>query len=181
MKRRKHEYFSKASKLKINKCIYSNVTKLYKQNHDWTCSVACIRTIMSPIKSFKLTEDDIIDKYNLKPGPEYSKDIKRISLLKDYDTIYGTDKKDFTLEDLLLLIDSGYNVMIEGCFNYSHWITILSFFNFNNDPEESIVIIYDPYYDEIKQYRLDELSSMWIDGDYAKSKVKKDFIAVKVK
>ena len=38
-------------------------------------------------------EKYFVDKYELTPGPYYSKDIKRLGILDEYDAIYRCDEK----------------------------------------------------------------------------------------
>lgn len=87
---RKFELFSK---LKLNTQTYtSNVPRvLYKQERDWTCSIACIRTLLSSVSDNVLSEDEFISIFKLTPSPYYSKDIKSLCILSDIDAIYGCD------------------------------------------------------------------------------------------
>ena len=113
---RKIEYYKTSNIIKFNHSINCKVKKLYKQERDWTCSLACIRTILSGLGKKIETEDFYINKYNMKPGPCFSKDIKKLELLEGYDVIYGCDVKNTTFDTILNLAKDGYNIMLEGYF-----------------------------------------------------------------
>ena len=75
---RKHQLFT-PNIIKYNQNI-SNVPKIfYPQERDQTCSIACIRTILSGLIDDIPSENDIINKNNMQPGPYYSKDIKKLA------------------------------------------------------------------------------------------------------
>lgn len=177
--RRKSEFFSPYTLEHRN--TVSNVPKyLYKQERDWTCSLACIRSILSSITDNVPKEDELINKLDLKPGPYYSKDIRKLGLLNTYTTVYGCSDKDADFDKLLSYMEQGYYVMIETMFNYAHWFVLLSYFpGEKGDPEKSRVVVYDPYYDTTRLLITDEVVSMWVDGDHAETKVEKDFIAIR--
>ena len=74
MKKRVSEYFKVEKKEKYKS--YSNMPcLLIKQERDWTCSVAAVRTILSAFMAKPLSETFFIEHYNLIPGPHYTEEI----------------------------------------------------------------------------------------------------------
>ena len=176
---RKHELFEQ-NNLKHNEVVVSAPKKLYPQETDWTCSVACIRTMLSGITYNVPEEMEIVRQNNMKPGPYYSRDIKKLGLLDNYDVVYGCDKEKADMDMVLDMVQNGYYVMLECMYNYAHWMVLLGYYPLeNSDIEKSELLMYDPYYDKIRLLSADEFISMWIDGNYENTKVIRDFIAVK--
>lgn len=156
--------------------------KYYAQERDWTCSIACIRTILSKFKAEK-PEDYYILEYKLTPGPHYSQDIKKLGILKDREAVYGCDysEEDKDVNTLIRLANQGYGIMIETLLNYTHWLVVIGYCIIGSDTEleKHKIIVYDPYYNDIRLCLADELLGMWIDINYDKNNVVKDFIAIK--
>ena len=154
--------------------------KMYPQETDWTCSIACIRTMLSGILNEVPSEEEFITQYNLKPGPHYSKDIKQLGILQAYDVLYGCDNHDVSFDDILDYVESGYSVMLECMYNYAHWFVLLGYYPIvGENIEKSKILVYDPYYNEVRLLNADEFITMWIDGNYEHSRIEKDFIAFK--
>ena len=101
---RKCEYFKSEEKVEKEEVAIMTPKYLFRQERDWTCSIACLRSITSSMKSLG-SEDKIFKKYDLKPSPYYSKDIKNLHILDKFkDVIYGCDYDNasyVTLYDLL--------------------------------------------------------------------------------
>lgn len=177
---RKEEVFKK--KELLSKDAVSNTPKkLYPQERDWTCAFACIRTMLSSVEEEVLAEDVYVERYQLTPGPYYSKDIKAREVLKDCDVLYGCDYDDIEIDFIIDLMKKGYYIMLESMVNYAHWMVLLGYYPSYDftDMEKSKMLFFDPYYNEVKLLNADEFVSMWIDGNYANTKVEKDFIAIK--
>ena len=152
--------------------------KLYQQKKDWTCAIACIRSILSAF-DIKQSEENIINHYSLKPKPLFSKDIKKLNMFSDkYDIIYGCDVSNnkINISYLLNLFYENYYIMVECMVSYSHWMILLGYYNFGDIKK---LIFYDPYYNEIKKFGLEEFYVMWKDGNYDKNNIERDFIAIK--
>ena len=178
---RKH-FFQKNQELKHDFSITNSPLKFYPQETDWTCSLACIRTIFSSLITDVPSENYLISNFNLKPGPHYSKEIKNTHILDDFDVIYGFDHSDYNFDNILELLKKNYFVMLESMYNYAHWFVLIGYFpNINNEIEKSKLLIYDPYYDDIRLLNTDEFITMWIDGNHEKTNVEHDFIAIKNK
>lgn len=79
----------------------------FRQERDWTCSIACIRTLLSSFLDVVPSEDFFVIKYGLSPSVYYSKDIKKLDILSEYDVIYCCDEI-IDLEKLLDYIDLEY-------------------------------------------------------------------------
>lgn len=177
--KRKSEYFGEGS-LRHKKVVTNAPVMLYPQERDWTCVFACIRTILSGITEEVPGEDCYVENYRLNPGPRYSKDIKELQLLSAYDTIYGCDSTEHDFDTVLDYMEQGYFLMLESMHNYAHWMVLLGYYpKTEDDIEKAKLLMYDPYYDEVKLVNTDEFIGMWRDGDYEHSRVDKDFIAVR--
>lgn len=175
---RKKEYFIKEIENANRKNASSVPSTLYRQERDWTCSIACLRTITSSITNIG-SEDDIISKLCLKPGPYYSRDIKHWGILDNLRTYYGCDYTDLKpVGDLTNLMLDGYFVMVECMVNYDHWLVLLNYLKVSDNPEEDMITLYDPYYNEVKLMRADEFNGMWCSGEHENNRVLCDFIAV---
>ena len=154
----------------------------YRQETDWTCSIACIRTMMSGFLTQVPGEEELVQQFQLTPGPHYSKQIKERQILAAYDAIYGCDLEKPDFAQVIQLMAEGYYVMLESMYNYAHWYVLLGYYPLEDqDIEKSKLLIYDPYYNEVRLLNADEFLSMWIDGDYEHTRVKHDFIALRGK
>lgn len=176
---KKQELFEKYTLM--NKDVVCNVPKkFYPQERDWTCSIACIRTLLTKIDENIKPEDYFIETYNLQPGPLFSKDIKRLNILKDYNVLFGCDFENPTFDDLIAFLKDGYYIMIESMLNFSHWLVLIGYFPSSDfEIEKGRILVYDPFYDCVRLLILDECISMWIDGNFHMNNIEKDFIAIK--
>lgn len=125
------EYF-KASELKKEYTTCGCFPKmLYKQQRDWTCSIAFIRTLISDLISDVADEDYFINQYKLKPSPYYTKDIREIGILEQYcnKIIYSADldQEEISLYSLQQLLRENYFIMAECLYNVAHWIVIMGY------------------------------------------------------
>ena len=69
--------------------------------------------------------------------------------------------------------------MVEGMINYDLWFILCGYFlNNTYNTEDQAVLLFDPYYNELKQFRAAEFYSMWVSGEHEKNHVKKAFIAM---
>ena len=115
---RKIEYFNNEKIVYPKNSFSINYEKYYVQERDWTCSIACIRTILSKFKAEK-SEEYYIEKYKLIPGPHYSNNIKDINILKGREAIYGCDytPEEKDINTIIDLANQGYgisNITING-------------------------------------------------------------------
>lgn len=152
---------------------------MLRQERDWTCSIAAVRTILSAFKERHLSETAFIKKYNLNVGPHYTEEILNKKM-------FGENKKilshfDFSEEDISLkllnnLLAQKYYIMAECMYNYAHWVVILAYLAVGNktNTEKHRILIYEPYYDETRLVRADEFDTMWCDPNGHKH----EFIAV---
>ena len=162
--------------ISANNSAIFKVGSLFKQQHDWTCSIACIRTILSGF-GINISENHFIQQYNLIPSPYFSKDIYQLHILDDYQTIYGFNHP-VSFDKIIEYLNEGYGIMIETMFSVSHWYCLLAYYHFDNgDIEKDKVLIYDPYYDRLQLLILDEIIDMWRDG--INKDIINDFIAIK--
>lgn len=171
--------FEQNKQLEHQKVVSKQPIFLYPQETDWTCSIACIRTLLSGILNNVPGEIEFIDKYNLIPGPYFSKDIKKLGILNEYDVVYGCDNKDKNFDMILDLMEDDYYIMLECVYNYGHWVVLLGYYPLQNcDIESSNILVYDPYYDTVRLLNVDEFITMWFDGGHIENGIKRDFIAV---
>jgi hypothetical protein len=169
----------KPAKVNYDKVVTQSPPVFYPQEKDWTCFLGCIRTILTGITEDIPSEEEFVEKYQLEKKPYFSEDIKNSEMLKDYSVMYGCDDPLVSFDDILLHCREGYYVMLETMYNFSHWFVLLGYYPSHNDVEISRILVYDPYYDEVRLLNLDEFLGMWIDGDFPHTKVEKDYIAIK--
>ena len=176
---RKHEFFEVV--ILKHQTIVANVpSNMYPQERDWTCVIACIRTMLSGFLKTVPTEEYLIEKHNLKPGPHYSTNIKNYHMLDEYDVLYGCDYENSNFDMILDYMEQGYFVMLESMINYAHWMVLLGYYPIcGNDLEKAKLLMYDPYYDEVRLVNTSEFISMWRDGNYENTRIDRDFIAIK--
>lgn len=172
---RKEELFKKREML-IKNSISLTPPQLFKQERDWTCSIGCIRTLLSAITNTVPSEDEIIKKYKIEPNNLYSKDIKDLNILYKYDVKYGCDK-DLEFDKIIELMQKGYYIMLESMVHYSHWMVLIGYFTNSEDIENYQLLFFDPYYNEIRLIRADEFIDMWADGE--DSDIQRDYIALR--
>lgn len=178
---RKPEYFDKAAPMGFKNVVASIPPKLYRQERDWTCSIACLRSVFSKFGE-PISENEIIDKYSLVPGPQYSADLIGSGLLDAY--VYETtDKEGDTASELnrvYSLLSEGATVMVETCKSFDHWLVMLAYFpNECNYTEDHDILFWDPYYNETLLMRASEFCDEWLSGYWSKNGVVHDFIAIK--
>ena len=67
--------------------------------------------------------------------------------------------------------------MAECMYNYAHWVVVLGYFAVRNaeDTEEHRILIYDPYYDQVRLVIADEFLTMWCDP----AGHEKEFVAIR--
>lgn len=177
--KRRSEYFDHRE-LKHELVESKTPARLFPQETDWTCAIACIRTILSGLQEHVPAEREFVEKYHLSPGPRYSRDIKALGLLEEYDVIYGCDADGITFDTILDYMSQGYYIMVESMYNYAHWFVLMGYFPLNDrNVEHSRLLVFDPYYNKVRLLVTDEFISMWIDGDYEHSRVMRDFIAIR--
>ena len=180
----KHEYFIPAQeKYEITRNVGVIPPVLYNQVLDWTCAIACLRSITSGLVDLG-TDEEIVTKYGIKPGPLYSRDIKKLGILdsSELDIVYGCDKStdEVSLSYLWNLLNQGYRVMTDWMYSYDHWTVVLSYLVSEKDLCYHTITCYDPYCGETFNIRAGHFIVMWQSGEYS-SGITRDFIAVRYK
>lgn len=165
--------------LEHTKAIVSPIRTFHRQNTDWTCSIACLRTMMTAFDKSIPSEEALVEEYNLQPGPHYSEELKRIGILKNYQAVYGCDNPNITFDQVLEYMEQGYAIMLECMVNYAHWMVLLGYYPLSDNDGKTSLIFYDPYYNWIRKFRADEFMNMWQDGDWGSTNIIKDFIAIR--
>ena len=153
---------------------------LYRQERDWTCSIACIRTLLSGRVTEVASENEFIEKFELVPGPHYVDEMIEKQMLAP--ARVGKTNRNFAKEKIGLpllarLLEEKYYVMAECMYNYAHWVVVLGYFAVRNaeDTEEHRILIYDPYYDQVRLVIADEFLTMWCDP----AGHEKEFVAIR--
>lgn len=154
--------------------------RLYRQERDWTCSVACIRTLLSGRVAEVASENEFIEKFGLVPGPHYVDELIEKQMLAPARVVktnrsFAGEKIGLPL--LACLLEEKYYVMAECMYNYAHWVVVLGYFAVRDaeDTEEHRILIYDPYYDQVRLVIADEFLTMWCDPDGHE----KEFVAIR--
>lgn len=176
---RKNEYFKADYETLYGKpigTVLATVQRVFAQERDWTCSIACLRTLLSSTGT-PPAEDDIVKDNDVIAGPKNSAAIKSWKLADSKDVIYGCDKpfKDGLASNLTELMKD-YNVMVECMINYAHWIVLLSYVDLG-DLEQDIITYYDPYYNRVNTIIADEFLSMWY--DVSDNPLHHDYVAIR--
>ena len=78
--KRINEYFGETPDVK-GPSIVNTPVNFYRQERDWTCSVACTRTAISAFNN--ISEEQIIKDNNLKMGGQSIKNMKKWNCFKD--------------------------------------------------------------------------------------------------
>ena len=78
------------------------------------------------------------------------------------------------------LLNDNYYVMVESMICFDHWCNLLAYITNNSfDREKQYLLLYDPYYNQLKMISVDEFESVWLSGQHEKNNIFKDFIAIK--
>lgn len=176
-----YEYFSDAKVTGFKEVASSIPPMLYRQERDWTCSIACLRSIASKFTTME-DESKIIEQYELKPGPHYARDIESKGLLKHFDYEINIEAPDVwrDLHRLYKLLKDGATIMVETCRSFDHWLVLLAYFtNGAEYTEDQSILMWDPYYNEPILMRASEFCDIWLSGNWEKNKIICDFIAIK--
>lgn len=143
---------------------------LYPQERDWTCSVACIRSILSAFDKKVPSEDELIKRFDLKKGPHYTDEICQKRMFGNNRKIFSSldcEAEDINLKLLNNLLKKKYFVMTECLYNYAHWVVVVGYFAVKGarNREEHTIAFFEPYYNEIRLVRADEFETMWCDAE----------------
>jgi len=175
---RKQEYFKEDLRDEYGTpigTVCSSVRAVYPQERDWTCSIACLRTLLSASK-VNISEDELISKCNISVGPKNSADVSEWEIVKDIKILTGYEhpvKENVLRELTMLMVD--YNIMVECMVNYAHWIVLLAYVDLG-DIEKDIIVYYDPYYNRVNEIIADEFASMWY--DVGERPIQHDYVAI---
>lgn len=173
-----HEYLEDSSKRPTTLNVSVTPPRLYPQMRDWTCALACLRSLTSGIADIG-DDEALIRKFDLTPGPLYSADIKRIGILGGVDTdiIYGSEHQGYGIEKLWNLLQSGYRIMLEWMYSFDHWTVLLGYYAIDEDADRHMMLMYDPYCGELFTIRAGHFEVMWKSS--AENGPVGDFIAVR--
>lgn len=182
MEKCKAEYFEDYKfHNKLEENIWNVPKHFYRQERDWTCSIAVLRTILSSIYNIG-TEDEILKKYNFQPGPHYSAEIQEKGIIDSrkvkvyYGCYYKNSPKD--MSEIIELLKNGFFVAMETMINFDHWVVLLGYSHLG-DFDDDMITYYCPYFSEVRTVHFSEFVEMWKSGNYAENDVVNDFIAVK--
>lgn len=157
----------------------STVKVMCRQERDWTCSIGCLRTLLSASMDIVPSEEELIKNYDVNIGPQNSKDIHDWGLkeLENTDVLYGFKNPigERCLEDLTRLLQT-YNVMVECMLYNAHWLVVLGYIQLGS-PDDDKIILYDPYYNDVRILHGAEFIDMWFDT--AVEPLHRDYVAIK--
>lgn len=143
--------------------------RLFKQERDWTCSMACLRTLLSLGTRYDLSipeEDEFISRYGIKPGPHYSQEVKTWILGLKGEFRFGHEDYDVPDESKVWeMLRDGWSVAVNWLMSYDHWCVILGWYVLSDAPENNIVQFYDPYYNDVRWVHAPDLGVMWQSGN----------------
>ncbi|MBQ6583394.1 MAG: hypothetical protein IJH77_06185, partial [Mogibacterium sp.] len=122
-----NEYFPRNDNAFPQQSVANVPPALFRQERDWSCSVACLRTILAAAGA-SCTEEQLIGQLSMTPGPHYSKDLKKLGLPEGVEAIWGCDEPDITVRKLFDYMASGYYIMAETLYNYAHWYVLLGYY-----------------------------------------------------
>lgn len=146
---------------------------LYQQDYDWTCPIACLRSVLFALSPQNIDKGDLhyISTYNLFPKPYFSKDFKEKNIIEnelasegslaEYSILYGCDKK-IEFDDLVDLLRKGYFIMTRYVYNH-HWCLILGFFNqkMSRYLDDCHVLLYDSHFNKLHLENAADFEKMW--------------------
>ena len=143
--------------------VYATIPTLYQQEHNWSCAVACLRTICG----IETDENSLIDRLGIIPGPHYSKEIMQRHWVPDrLLACYGALSQPLVdISDLWELMRNGYRVMAACDFLGGHWVVLLAIIP---TPSDWDLVYWDPYFACTRVCKLEEFAPIW-----------RDFIAVR--
>lgn len=153
---------------------------LIHQERDWTCALACLRTMMSCFIDVLPEENILIVQGKYKPGPIFSDRLKKLQT-DTWEMRFGCDDPSPTLTNIISLLDQGWSVMLESMYNYSHWMVLIAYFKLGNgeSAETDRLLCYDPYYHDIRLINADEFNTMWMDGNHSENGIRCDYLALR--
>ena len=185
------DYFNEVSD-KISNGIVLDINRIipYRQEHAWTCSIACLRTISRTVKS----ENDIIEEFGMNPSTYHSdffyekyKDNEKYDMIfgcnDSIDTVNGVidwEKAKAKFTYLCILLREGYSVMVESAYNISHWMVLIGYLPKGTEFRDCEVLLWDPYLCKYRVENLEEFITMWYHCDNVND-VKGDYIAVRLR
>lgn len=178
---RASEHFAAPTPNGLIKVVSAVPPRLYRQERDWTCSVACLRSITSKWVNIG-SEDEVVTKYHMEHGPHYAHDLIECGALNGFDYVTSSinPNPDEELNRLHSLLDEGATIMVETCRSFDHWLVLLAYFpNECEYAEDQHVLFWDPYYGETLLMRASEFCDEWISGEWATNNIICDFIAIK--
>lgn len=163
---RQREYFAAPTNGVLRCCVTRAPEQLCRQERDWSCAVACIRTITNSPK----TETEIVEEFNLTPGPHYSSELTTCGIIdtKLFDIRTNVDTpNESTIDELIEMMDDGYSIMVEWLISQEHWTVVLGYYVVGDptDAEQHVFLMYDPYYDKVRLVNADEFRGMWFTYD----------------
>lgn len=171
-----NEYFGETPDVK-GPSIVNTPVNFYRQERDWTCSIACVRTVISAFNN-NISEEQIIKDNNLKMGGQHIEDMKKWSCFKDLKLESQETRPIKDIQGLYDLLLDNYIIICAHAYNLYHYIVCYGYLTTNErqNPENQCILFYDPYLDEHKLINADIFDTMWYDIGTNKYR---DYIAVK--
>ena len=151
--------------------VVNTPVEFYKQERDWTCSIAVVRSAISCYNN-KITEDEILAQENLKMGGQKIDNMKNWKILKEAGEgiLTQQEKKVEGIKGLYDLLLDNYVVICETTYNWWHFVLAYGYLTTHNKDkiDEQMVLFYDPYYDEHLLMRAELFEQMWFNQDNKK-------------
>lgn len=157
--------------------IQSGIETLYSQERDWTCGIACLRTLLNAThrKSTPMSENEMVvreQEYNKTPGPRTAKDLKDLAEMFKL-CKYILTKRDFSIDDITLYFKD-YLIAVESKLHGGRWFVVTSIIV---GSRTDCIQLYDPYYDMMLSFSLNQFYALWEDDKLLKGY--REFIAVR--
>ena len=177
------QYYKKPKSISIKTCcMCKKDLMLFPQERDWTCSIACLRSILSGFYEDIPTEQYILNSLQLTPGPYFSKDIKKQQIIQKITALCGPKKEQSPIliqygcdnpirnisdedafEQIAIWLKKEHAIILESAYNEMHWMVLLGYVpkKQNGTIADCDYILYDPYQNTTRILNAEEFITMW--------------------
>lgn len=136
---------------------------LYVQERDWTCAIACFRSIVDS----DIAEPNFIQQNSIMRGPHYTTEMKTKEWPHpNFEVKYAEgDVSDLDPSVVWQHLYEHWRVMLETDLNGGHWMIVLALVPTQNSWD---AVVWDPYYGRARVFDLPELLCMCHDYAFAR-------------
>ena len=157
--------------------LQSGIVNYYPQERDWTCGLACLRTLLNATyrKKTPLSEEELVARDKERgavPGPRTASDLKNLLKAFQLDEYLFTPE-DFEIKDIYDCF-TAHLIAVESRLHGGHWLVIMSI---SKGKGSDYIELYDPYYDKILSFTLSQFYALWMDDKLLSNS--REFIAVR--